>query len=151
MIKGSRVRINISTGPKPVSVPYVVGLSFDQASAQLQSAGFAVARKNVESNQPKDTVVAEQPTGSAAPGATITLSVSKGPKQSTVPDVTNQDQDSATSTLEAAGFKVSVVKQDVQDPGLDGIVLSQAPTGGTKAPQGSTVTITVGQIVQPGQ
>jgi beta-lactam-binding protein with PASTA domain/predicted Ser/Thr protein kinase len=151
VIKGSRVRINISTGPKPVSVPYVVGLSFDQASAQLQSAGFAVARKNVESNQPKDTVVAEQPTGSAAPGATITLSVSKGPKQSTVPDVTNQDQDSATSTLEAAGFKVSVVKQDVQDPGLDGIVLSQAPTGGTKAPQGSTVTITVGQIVQPGQ
>jgi serine/threonine-protein kinase len=151
VLKGSRVRINISSGPKPVSVPYVVGLSFDQASAQLQSAGFAVARKNVESNQPKDTVVAEQPTGSAAPGATITLSVSKGPKQSTVPDVTNQDQDSATSTLEAAGFKVSVVKQDVQDPGLDGIVLSQAPTGGTKAPQGSTVTITVGQIVQPGQ
>jgi serine/threonine-protein kinase len=151
VLKGSRVRINISSGPQPVSVPYVVGLSFDQASAQLQSAGFAVARKNVDSNQPKDTVVAEQPTGTAAPGATITLSVSRGPKQSTVPDVTNQDQQSATSTLQAAGFKVNVVKQDVQDPGLDGIVLSQSPTGGTKAPQGSTVTITVGQLSQSGQ
>ncbi|HKD35025.1 MAG TPA: Stk1 family PASTA domain-containing Ser/Thr kinase [Gaiellaceae bacterium] len=151
VLKGSRVRINISSGPQPVSVPYVVGLSFDQASAQLQSAGFAVARKNVDSNQPKDTVVAEQPTGTAAPGATITLSVSRGPKQSTVPDVTNQDQQSATSTLQAAGFKVNVVKQDVQDPGLDGIVLSQTPTGGTKAPQGSTVTITVGQLSQSGQ
>ncbi|HEY6835032.1 MAG TPA: Stk1 family PASTA domain-containing Ser/Thr kinase [Gaiellaceae bacterium] len=151
VIKGSKVRINISSGPQPVSVPYVVGLSFDQASAQLQGAGFAVARKNVDSNQPKDTVVAENPTGTAAPGATITLSVSKGPKTSTVPDVTNQDQQSATSTLQAAGFKVKVVKQDVQDPGLDGIVLSQAPTGGSQAPQGSTVTITVGQIVQPGQ
>jgi len=151
VLKGSRVRINISSGPQPVSVPYVVGLSFDQASAQLQSAGFAVARKNVDSNQPKDTVVAEQPTGTAAPGATITLSVSRGPKQSTVPDVTNQDQQSATSTLQAAGFKVNVVKQDVQDPGLDGIVLSESPTGGTKAPQGSTVTITVGQLSQSGQ
>jgi len=151
VLKGSRVRINISSGPQPVSVPYVVGLSFDQASAQLQSAGFAVARKNVDSNQPKDTVVAEQPSGTAAPGATITLSVSRGPKQSTVPDVTNQDQQSATSTLQAAGFKVNVVKQDVQDPGLDGIVLSQTPTGGTKAPQGSTVTITVGQLSQSGQ
>jgi len=46
---------------------------------------------------------------------------------------------------------VNVVKQDVQDPGLDGIVLSQTPTGGTKAPQGSTVTITVGQLSQSGQ
>jgi serine/threonine-protein kinase len=151
IVKGSRVRINVSSGPKPVSVPYVVGLSFDQASAQLQSAGFAVARTNVESDQPKNTVVAQEPTGSAAPGATVKLSVSKGPKQSRVPDVTNQDQDSATSTLEGAGFKVSVQQQDVNDPGLDGIVLSQNPTGGTKAPQGSTVTITVGHFIPPGQ
>ena len=151
VVKGARVRINVSSGPQPVSVPYVVGLSFDQASAQLQSAGFAVARKNVDSNQPKDTVVDENPRGSAAPGATITLSVSKGPKQSTVPDVTNQDQDSATSTLEGAGFKVTVNRQDVNDPGLDGIVLSQDPTGGTKADQGSTVTITVGHFIPPGQ
>ena len=151
ILKGKRVRINVSSGPQPVSVPYVVGLSFDQASAQLQGAGFAVARKNVDSDQPKNNVVAQEPTGSAAPGATVTLSVSKGPKQSTVPDVTNQDQDSATSTLESAGFKVSVQNQDVQDPGLDGIVLSQNPTGGTKAPQGSTVTITVGHIIPPGQ
>ena len=149
--KGARVRINVSSGPQPVSVPYVVGISFDQASAQLQSAGFAVARKNVESDQPRNTVIDQNPTGSAAPGATITLSVSKGPKQSTVPDVTNQDEDSATSTLQAAGFQVTVEHQDVQDPGLDGIVLSQNPTGGTKADHGSTVTITVGRIVQPGQ
>jgi serine/threonine-protein kinase len=149
--KGSRVRINVSSGPQPVSVPYVIGLSFDQASAQLQSAGFAVARKNVDSNQPKDTVVDETPRGEAAPGATITLSVSKGPKQSTVPDVTNQDEDSATSTLQGAGFKVTVNRQDVNDPGLDGIVLSQDPTGGSRADQGSTVTITVGRFIPPGQ
>src|ERR687888_327981 len=151
VIKGSKVRINVSSGPTPVTVPYVVGLSFDQASAQLQSAGFAVARRNIDSDQPKGTVVAQDPTGSAAPNSTVTLSVSKGPKQSTVPDVTNQDEDSATSTLEGAGFKVSVNRQDVNDPGLDGIVLSQNPTGGTRADQGSTVTITVGRFIPPGQ
>jgi serine/threonine-protein kinase len=151
VVKGSRVRINVSSGPQPVSVPYVVGLSFDQASAQLQSAGFAVARRNIDSDQPKGTVVAQDPTGSAAPNSTVTLSVSKGPKQSTVPDVTNQDEDSATSSLEGAGFKVSVNRQDVNDPGLDGIVLSQNPTGGTRADQGSTVTITVGRFIPPGQ
>jgi len=151
VIKGSRVRINVSSGPRPVSVPYVVGLSFDQATAQLQGAGFAVARKNIDSDQPKGTVVAQDPTGSAAPNSTVTLSVSKGPKQSTVPDVTNQDEDSATSTLEGAGFRVTVNRQDVNDPGLDGIVLSQDPTGGTRTAQGSTVTITVGRFIPPGQ
>jgi beta-lactam-binding protein with PASTA domain/predicted Ser/Thr protein kinase len=151
VLKGSRVRINVSTGPRPVSVPYVVGLPFDQASSQLQNAGFAVARENVDSDQPADTVVDEQPSGSAPPGSTIKLSVSKGPKQSTVPDVTNQDEASARSTLKSAGFKVQVQRQDVNDPGLDGIVLSQDPTGDTQAPQGSTVTITVGHYVQQGQ
>jgi eukaryotic-like serine/threonine-protein kinase len=151
VVKGSRVRINVSSGPQPVSVPYVVGLSFDQASAQLQSAGFAVARKNIASDQPRDTVVAQDPTGAAAPGSTVTLSISKGPKQSTVPDVTNQDEESAKSTLEAAGFKVNVEREDVQDPGLDGIVLSQSPNGGTQAAHGSTVTVTVGRFIPPGQ
>ena len=151
VVKGSRVRVNVSSGPRPVSVPYVVGLSFEQASSQLQNAGFAVARENVDSNQPADTVVSEEPTGSAAPNSTIKLSVSKGPKQSTVPDVTNQDEKSARSTLKASGFKVAVVRQDENDPGLDGIVVSQDPTGGTRADQGSTVTITVGHYVPPGQ
>jgi len=39
--------------------------------------------------------------------------------------------------------------QDVTDPGLEGIVLSQDPTGGTQAPHGSTVTITVGRYTAP--
>jgi beta-lactam-binding protein with PASTA domain len=65
--------------------------------------------------------------------------------------VTSQDEDSARSTLENAGFTVTVVRQSVNDPGLDGIVLSQDPTGGTKADQGSTVTITVGHFIPPGQ
>jgi eukaryotic-like serine/threonine-protein kinase len=150
VVKGSPVRINISSGPTPVSVPYVVGLTFSDASAQLQSAGFAVARRNVDSNAPKDQVVSQEPTGTAAPNSTIILSVSKGPSTSTVPDVTTQDQDSATSTLQSAGFKVKVQTQDVTDPGLEGIVVSQTPTGGNKAPKGSTVTIVVGSFTVPG-
>src|SRR5205814_193269 len=121
------------------------GVVFDQnplAGSKLaknspaQIAGFGVKRTNVDSNQPADTVVSESPT-SAAPGSTITLSVSKGPKQSTVPDVTSEDEASAKSDLQSAGFKVVVQRQTVTDPGLDGIVLSQIPHGGMKAVQAS--------------
>jgi eukaryotic-like serine/threonine-protein kinase len=149
IVKGSRVRINVSSGPAEVDVPEVSGLPFEDASAALQNEGFGVKRVNVDSNQPKGTVVDQSPSGRAQRGATITLSVSKGPKLSTVPDVTSQDETSARETLQGAGFTVQVVRQDVTDPGLADIVLDQQPTGNTRAEQGSTVTITVGRLVAP--
>jgi beta-lactam-binding protein with PASTA domain len=149
IVKGSKVRINVSSGPADVTVPSVVGLPFDQASAALQNQGFAVSRVNIESDQPAETVVDQSPSGSAPNGATIKLSVSKGPKTSTVPDVTSQDEQSARDTLTSAGFKVQVQEQDVTDPGLEGIVLSQRPGGGTQAKQGSQVSIVVGRFTQP--
>jgi serine/threonine-protein kinase len=149
IVKGSKVRINVSSGPADITVPSVVGLPFDQASAALQNQGFAVSRVNVESDQPADTVVDQSPSGSAPKGSTIKLSVSKGPKTSTVPDVTSQDEQSARDTLTSAGFKVQVQEQDVTDPGLEGIVLSQRPGGGTQAKQSSQVTIVVGRFTQP--
>jgi eukaryotic-like serine/threonine-protein kinase len=148
--KGSRVRINYSSGPAEVDVPSVIGLPFDQASAALQNDGFAVARRDFDSDRPKGEVVDQSPSDRAQKGATITLSVSKGPKLSTVPDVTSQDEASARTSLESAGFVVQVQQQDVNDPGLEGIVLSQRPTANTQAKQGSTVTIVVGRLVAPG-
>ena len=82
VVKGSKVRINVSSGPADVGVPSVVGLPFDQASAALQSQGFAVSRVDVDSDQPAETVVDQSPSGSAPRGSTIKLSVSKGPKTS---------------------------------------------------------------------
>jgi beta-lactam-binding protein with PASTA domain len=149
VVKGSKVRINVSSGPADVPVPSVIGMPFDQASAALQNQGFAVSRVNVESDQPADTVVDQSPSGSAQKGSTIKLSVSKGPKTSTVPDVTSQDEQSARDTLTSAGFKVQVQEQDVTDPGLEGIVLSQSPGGGTQAKQSSQVTIVVGRFTEP--
>jgi len=43
---------------------------------------------------------------------------------------------------------VHIVSQPVTDPNQDGIVLSQDPSGGTKAKPGTTVTIVVGHLVE---
>jgi serine/threonine-protein kinase len=147
--QGSIVHINVSKGLEPLTVPNVVGQLYDNAAGQLQGVGFAVARRDVESSQPKDTVIDQDPGAGAdlARGGTVTLFVSKGPKQATIPDVTSQDEDSATQTLEGSGFSVDVQDQDTTDPAQDGIVLSQDPSGGKKAKPGTTVTIVVGRLV----
>jgi len=147
--KGSSVRINVSKGAQPVGVPSVIGLPYESAAGQLQGAGFSVARRNVASNQPKDVVIDQQPKGgsAAARGSPVTLFVSKGPKTSTIPDVTSQEEDQARATLESSGFRVAVEDQQTTDPNEDGIVLSEDPPGGTQAKPGSTVTILVGRLI----
>ncbi len=149
VVKGTKVRINISRGVKPITVPGVVGQPYDNAASQLQVAGFAVARRDVESGQPKDVVIDQQPKGGASlsRGGTVILYVSKGPKFSTIPDVTSQDEDTATQTLERSGFVVEVQDQETTDPTQDGIVLSQDPPGNTRGKPGRTVTIVVGRLI----
>jgi eukaryotic-like serine/threonine-protein kinase len=150
VVVGTLVHINISKGPTTVGVPLVVGELYDQAAAQLQAAGFAVARLDVNSSQPAGTVISQSPTGGVAArvGSTVNLSVSLGPPATPVPDVTSLDAAAATATLQAAGYQARVVKQSTTDPGQDGIVLNQNPQGGTDAKAGSTVTIFVGSLTQ---
>jgi serine/threonine-protein kinase len=151
VLKGSTVYVNISKGVRQVTVPDVRTQPYANARGELLGAGFAVRRTDVFSDQPVKTVLSQNPApGAQAPeGSTVTLTVSKGPKQVPqvpVPDVTTQSQDSATAILKNMGFRVAVKKQAVTDPGEVGFVISQTPAGGTNAPKDSLVTITVGQL-----
>jgi serine/threonine-protein kinase len=151
LLKGERVRINVSQGLKPVGVPPVVGSPFESAAGALQGAGFAVARRDVESNDPKGVVVQMDPPANSlvAPGSTITLFVSKGPREAAVPDVTSFSRADAIATLRNSGFKVVVDVSETEDPSQDGVVLTQTPGPGESAKPGTTVTISVGRYVEP--
>jgi beta-lactam-binding protein with PASTA domain len=148
---GTEVRINASSGPQLVTVPLVEGDSYENAAATLQAAGFAVARTDVESDEPRGTVVGQNPEGSSSQpkGSRITLSVSRGPSRTQVPDVIGFDEDAARSTLEGEGFRVSVRRRAVSSPEEADVVLDQFPAPGETANAGSTVSIFVGFFVEP--
>jgi len=148
VVEGTRVRINVSRGPKPVTVPNVIGFPYEQAAFELQRAEFGVARVEVDSDLTKGIVVGQDPDGgsSSAKGSTVTLSVSRGPVTSAIPEVTNQDVSVARETLEAAGFRVRVVLEDTDDPAQDGIVTAQDPISGTQANPNAIVTLFVGRF-----
>jgi beta-lactam-binding protein with PASTA domain len=149
VLKGSSVRINVSRGAKPVPVPDVTGQPYLNAKSALEGQGFVVKRVDVPSDTQAQGVVAAESPPPGTPsqrGATITLSVSKGPATTQVPDVTNQNQATAESLLTGAGLTPSVVYQPVTDPSQDGIVLDQNPKPGADAKSGEIVIITVGQL-----
>jgi serine/threonine-protein kinase len=148
VVVGTSVRINVSKGPQPIQVPNVVGSPLDQATATLQGAGFQTSQTFVNDTSPANNVISQSPSAgsSAATNSTVTLTISKGPKMTQVPDVTNLDVATATNNIQAANLKVRIVNVTVTDPSQDGIVQSQNPQGGVQAPVNSTVTINVGRF-----
>lgn len=87
-----------------VDVPDVVGQTVEEATANLERAGFQVSvGAPVDSEEATNIVVEQSPSGQAAAGATITISPSNG-KGATVPDVTGQSPTEANAALVAAGF-----------------------------------------------
>jgi serine/threonine-protein kinase len=141
----SVVTVVVSAGPAPIVVPDVSGLSQVDATQRLANAGFRVsATTEPSSDVPAGDVIRTQPAAGsqAAKDSTVTLVVSSGPKQVTVPDVVGATESSARSQIEDAGLVVSVVT--ITSPSNAGRVISQNPGGGAKANAGSTVTITVG-------
>jgi eukaryotic-like serine/threonine-protein kinase len=150
VVEGTRVRINVSKGPRPVNVPNVVGLPYDQAASELQRAGFDVSRIEEESDQAAGIVTRQTPSGGSesSRGSTVTVYVSKGPSTSAVPDVTTQDVAIAQTTLEAAGFRWRIMYEDTTDFAQDGIVNAQDPVGGSQAKPNTIVTLFVGRFVE---
>ncbi|HEU5363754.1 MAG TPA: Stk1 family PASTA domain-containing Ser/Thr kinase [Gaiellaceae bacterium] len=150
VVKGTNVRINVSRGAKPVPVPDVTGQPFANAKSALEGQGFQVAREDIQSDMPQGVVVAENPPqGTQVPrGTKITLSVSKGPATTQVPDVTGQNQSTAETILTGAGLTPSVVYDPVTDPSQDGIVQSTDPAAGSDAKSGEVVIMHVGQLQQ---
>ncbi|MFE7807569.1 Stk1 family PASTA domain-containing Ser/Thr kinase [Streptomyces sp. NPDC057430] len=139
----SAVALVVSKG-RPVDVPDVAGESVAEATRTLQGAGLTVriATEQIHSSEEAGTVAAQSlAEGSrAAKGDRIVLTVSKGPRMIEVPDVTGASTDAARRTLEGAGFEVKVEKTF---PFLGDTVSGQSVDGGTTAPEGSTITITI--------
>jgi serine/threonine-protein kinase len=137
------VDLRVSKGPEPVEVPKLAGTDAAEATKTLEDAGLQVDRSEEFSESVDEgLVIATKPKAGSTVfrGDTVQLVVSKGPPLVTVPRVVGMGEAQARAELEAAGFRVSVSKP--LGTAIFG-VNSQNPRGGTEAPKGSTVTITV--------
>jgi serine/threonine-protein kinase len=140
--KGATVRLVVSRGTKPVSVPDVVGKQLDEARSTLTGAGLKVTTKDdTQSTEDPGTVTAQSPKAGTQlkPGGTITLRVATAVD---VPDVVGDTEDEAASALRTAGFEVRVREVDGTEA-QDGKVVDQNPAAGEQRKRGSTVTIQV--------
>jgi serine/threonine-protein kinase len=138
------VTLTVSGGPGSGKVPGVAGLTSEQATERLEEAGFEVAAENVNSESVEaGLVVNSEPSGgsTATNGSTVTIFVSRGPKQVSVPALVGVQRSAAVERLRGRGLEAVVSEQEDSAPA--GQVISQSPEAGTEVARGSQVSIVV--------
>jgi serine/threonine-protein kinase len=130
--------------PKQAKVPGVVGTQLAVGKAILENKGFKTQVTTVVSPEQRDKILRQdpQPNTKVDEGSTVSLTVSGGPGQATVPPVDGLTQSQARRKLEAAGFKVTV-SREASDTIPTGQVIRTAPPAGTQIDKGSTVTLVI--------
>jgi beta-lactam-binding protein with PASTA domain len=147
---GQTVVIVVARRPNTVDVPRVVGLDVADAFERVQAAGLRARSVDLFARQAKGRVVRQRPPAGAEArrGATVVLSVSKGPQLVAVPSVLGQTEADATAALRRVGLRVNIARVPSESP--SGTVIAQRPQGGARAPKGSTVRLNIATGPQAG-
>ena len=132
-----------------VQVPDVVGEDFGTAERALTNEGFTVAEpvEKTDPDVPKGEVISQDPeAGSDADkGSEVTLTVSSGPDQVTIPQLTGFSYQEAKQLLESDKYGLQVKKNEQENSAPENEVINSNPPGGSKVDKGSTVTLLVSQ------
>lgn len=142
MTEGEAIALTISTGPPPLAVPDLVGMTMDVATVRLKTHQLEIGEVTDRFDvAPEGTIIEQNPSDGRLPwGSKVDLVVSRGPRSIGVPDVTGMTVTEAKETLLAAGFEVTVT--DVySDKVAPGKVVGTVPGAGVEAPEGSTLEI----------
>ncbi len=146
--KGARVTIAVSTGPGSSPLPDVAGLTGAQATAKLKEAGFKpTTEKQSSATVASGRVISTNPSAGteAQAGSAVTVLVSSGPAQTTVPDLVGQSRAAAEATLTNAKLTAGTVAQQISTEQAPGTVLEQSPAAGSSLSAGGTVNFVVAQ------
>jgi serine/threonine-protein kinase len=164
-VRGTAVKLSVSSGEKPVIVPQVVGQTQGSAVSTLTKLKLKPILRNVPSSKPVGIVVAQKPAAGKEvdPGSKVTLNVSTGSPSTTTVATTTTTATTATVTTTAARARVPRVTGLAQTPALRRLnslgfrptvtyvpsarpanrVVSQRPAPGTSLRRGALVRVNV--------
>lgn len=130
------------------------GVTRDKVRTQLKDLGLtAKITDDDDSDKAEGTVTKQDPAGGqkVAKGSTVEVFFSTGPKQVTVPDVSDKTQAEAREELTKLGFKVSDTVQSVDSTIEQDKVVETDPKAGTSQKSGTTITLVVstGRMTMP--
>lgn len=144
--KGKKVFLVISKGKEEVAVPNLLGLSRVEAQNYVTNMGLSVKEiKYVRSNFPANTVVRTEPPFNTyvKKSSEITLFVSSGGGELTMPNLIGKDLWEARNSLQELGLVLGEIKYVSESYAGSGKVFFQFPRPGTRVTKGDTVSLII--------
>jgi serine/threonine protein kinase len=144
----SEAILYVSIGPKSEIIPYVYGISWDEADKKLKEYKLITVREDMYSNDiPAGDVIATDPPKESMikAGDTVKVYVSKGPEtnQTAVPSLIGKTTAQAETLLTGAGLVLGQVSYDSSDTYPEGQIFYQDTTAGELVNQGTKINVTV--------
>ncbi len=151
---GTTITVTIGTGVKKIAVPApsaMLGQPYDTVKGTLEGLGLVVYQQVRDSARPLNEVLE---TSGANPGeevqeGTIITLVTSNNALFTVPNVVNQSENRANSSLISQGWAegngVQVNYVETASPGQWFVVISQTPEAGTDYQKNGVIKVTIGQ------
>ena len=147
--QGEVVVLTVSEGKRQSTVPDLIGMSQEEAEAELEEARLRLGDVSSEnSEEDEGTIISQAP----EPGeevdrrSRVDIIVSAGPEPVRVPSVIGQTEQTAIDEIEAAGLQAEVLTASSDE--TEGTVIAQDPEAGAEAAPGDVVTITVSEGVE---
>ena len=143
----STITVVLSSGEeaKMTEVPNVVGKSEAEAEKLIQDANLIVRHDSDYSSEVEegDVISSDPKAGTEVEeGTEVTIVISLGAEQATVPDLRNKTASAAESALADAGLSGSA-SEEYSDSVPEGQVISQSIDPGQKVDKGTTVSYVV--------
>jgi serine/threonine-protein kinase len=145
--RGSEVTLIVSSGPKLAKVPVLVGSQRGTAEQQIRARGLVPSVSEREDSAPVGEVISQSPSAGTKvePGSSVSIVVSKGEEEASVPNVIGKARSEAVEAIRAAGLEPSVQEQETDIQSQVGRVTDQFPPPGSEVGPGTTVTLVVGK------
>ena len=135
------------TDSSKINAPNLKGLYYSQVIADPQYSNVVIAEGEYVYNETVDAgkIISQEPEANRKidPGATITVTISRGNRTFALPNYVNSDARQAKIELDRFGVQCVEAAPEYNDEIENGFVIRTDPAAGTMLTEGDTVTITV--------
>ena len=135
------------TDSSKINAPNLKGLYYSQVIADPQYSNVVIAEGEYVYNETVDAgkIISQEPEANRKidPGATITVTISRGNRTFALPNYVNSDARQAKIELDRFGVQCVEAAPEYNDEIENGFVIRTDPVAGTMLTEGDTVTITV--------
>ena len=133
-------------GGKEIEAPDFKNMTLKEAKIAAKEYKIRIKKGDevVSEEVEKGRIVSQDPDAGTTikTGSTVTVNISKGLGDGSVPDLRGKKQSELADYLEAAGFKLGTVSEEASEE-EKGTVLSQDPDAGEEVEKGTAINVVV--------